>query len=241
MKQESSSTATALYLLPVPLSEALPAEVMPLHNIEIARTIKHFIVENVRSARRFLKKCDRDIDIDSLRFATLDEHTDPADVPAMLEPMTRGESMAVISEAGCPAVADPGALAVAEAQRRGYRVVPLVGPSSILLALMASGFNGQTWAFAGYLPVESAKRASCLKEMERRIRRDRQTQIFIETPYRNNRMISDLCRQLSPDMLLCVASDITGEHESIVTRRLSCWKTSAYDYDKRPTIFLLYS
>ncbi len=186
-----------LYLLPVPLSDVAPEVVMPSVNIDIARQVKHFIVENIRSARRFLKRCDRSIDIDTLTFAELNEHTDPREVAAMLEPMKRGMDMAVISEAGCPAVADPGALAVAEAQRRGYRVRPLIGPSSILLSLMASGFNGQTWAFAGYLPHDTDSRGRALKEMQRRIERERQTQIFIETPYRNNKLIAELCQRLS--------------------------------------------
>lgn len=241
--QESNKTKAigALYLLPVPLSDIAPTEVMPQRNIEVARSVRHFIVENLRSARRFLKKCDRNIDIDSLTFVELNEHTDPADVPAMLLPLHNGEDIAVISEAGCPAVADPGALAVAEAQRLGARVIPLIGPSSILLALMASGFNGQTWAFCGYLPVEASARSARLKEMERRISKERQTQIFIETPYRNNRLIAELCRTLPQSMLLCVASDITGPRESITTMPLSRWSRHKYDYDKIPTIFLLYS
>ena len=230
-----------LYLLPVPLSDVAPEVVMPSVNIDIARQVKHFIVENIRSARRFLKRCDRSIDIDTLTFAELNEHTDPREVAAMLEPMKRGMDMAVISEAGCPAVADPGALAVAEAQRRGYRVRPLIGPSSILLSLMASGFNGQTWAFAGYLPHDTDSRGRALKEMQRRIERERQTQIFIETPYRNNKLIPELCQRLPGHMLLCVASDVTGPKESILTRPLSAWAKANYNYDKIPTIFLLYS
>lgn len=236
-----SAEAPVLYLLPVPLSDVAPEIVMPAANIEIARTVKHFIVENVRSARRFLKRCDRAIDIDSLTFSELNEHTDPRDVALMLAPMAAGNDMAVISEAGCPAVADPGALAVAEAHRRGWRVKPLVGPSSILLALMASGFNGQTWAFAGYLPHDAGRRARALREMQRRIENERQTQIFIETPYRNNSLIAELCQRLPRTMLLCVASDVTGPRESIVTREIGRWAKATYDYDKTPTIFLLYS
>lgn len=236
-----SAEAPVLYLLPVPLSDVAPEIVMPDANIEIARTVKHFIVENVRSARRFLKRCDRAIDIDSLTFSELNEHTDPRDVALMLAPMAAGNDMAVISEAGCPAVADPGALAVAEAHRRGWRVKPLVGPSSILLALMASGFNGQTWAFAGYLPHDAGRRARALREMQRRIENERQTQIFIETPYRNNSLIAELCQRLPRTMLLCVASDVTGPRESIVTREIGRWAKATYDYDKTPTIFLLYS
>lgn len=229
-----------LYLLPVPLSDVAPDSVMPMRNLLVAAEVKHFIVENVRSARRFLKRCSRDIDIDSLTFSVLDEHTDPRAVAAMLEPMERGCDMAVVSEAGCPAVADPGALTVAEAQRRGYTVVPLVGPSSILLSLMGSGFNGQTWAFAGYLPYDNDARGQALKEMLRRIDRERQTQIFIETPYRNNRLIAELCRRMPPSVLLCVASDVTGPKESIVIRSLGQWAKAKYDYDKIPTIFLMY-
>ena len=227
---DKASEAT-LYLLPVPLSDVAPAEVMPACNIEVACRVRHFIVENVRSARRFLKRCSPAVDIDNLTFSVLDEHTDPRTVAAMLEPMERGEDMAVVSEAGC----------LAEAQRRGYRVMPLVGPSSILLALMASGFNGQTWAFAGYLPYDNDARGRALKEMQRRIERERQTQIFIETPYRNNKLVAELCRRLPPSMLLCVASDITGPRQSIITRPLKAWATARYDYDKIPTIFLLYS
>lgn len=231
----------ALYLFPVPLDNNAPLErSLPTYNTEILREIKHFIVENVRSARRFLKKCDRSIDIDSLEFTVLDEHTAPADVPPMLRPLEEGHSMGVISEAGCPAVADPGADVVAVAQSRGLRVVPLVGPSSILMALMASGFNGQSFAFNGYLPIHQPQRGAKLKEMERRILRERQTQIFIETPYRNNRLIAELVSALPPSMKLCVASGITGEAERIVTLPLSRWGKEKYDFDKIPTIFLLF-
>ncbi len=232
----------ALYLIPVPLSpEASIGGSLPAENVEILRKLSHFIVENVRSARRFLKKCCREIDIDSLTFTVLDEHTDLAEVPAMLEPLERGESIGVISEAGCPAVADPGADAVAEAQRRGFRVVPLVGPSSILMSLMASGFNGQSFAFNGYLPIDPKARAEKLRSMERRIRQERQTQIFIETPYRNNRLIDELCRTLPGQMLLSVSFDLTGSRESARTMPLGKWAKTAYDYSKTPAIFLLFS
>ncbi len=159
----------------------------------------------------------------------------------MLDPMEKGYDMGVISEAGCPAIADPGADVVAVAQRKGYEVVPLVGPSSIVMSLMASGFNGQSFAFNGYLPIDRSARVARLKELERRIVRERQTQIFIETPYRNNRLIAELCGSLPGSMLLCVASDITGASQSIVTLPLSQWSRRKYDYDKIPTIFLLFS
>lgn len=230
-----------LYLFPVPLSDNPVTEVLPAHNIELIKTVKYFIVENLRSARRFLKQCDRSIDIDSLTFFTLNEHTDPSELTPMLAPMEAGNDVGVISEAGCPAVADPGADIVAIAQQRGYTVVPLVGPSSILMGVMASGFNGQSFAFNGYLPIDQGARTSRLKELERRIIKERQTQIFIETPYRNNRLIAELCRSLPGNMRLCVASDITGAKQSIVTLPLSKWAKRQYNYDKVPTIFLLYS
>jgi len=230
-----------LYLFPVPLSDNRVTEVLPAHNIELIKTVKYFIVENLRSARRFLKQCDRSIDIDSLTFFTLNEHTDASELTPMLAPMEAGNDVGVISEAGCPAVADPGADIVAIAQQRGYTVVPLVGPSSILMGVMASGFNGQSFAFNGYLPIDQVARTARLKELERRIIKERQTQIFIETPYRNNRLIAELCRSLPGNMRLCVASDITGAKQSIVTLPLSKWAKRQYNYDKVPTIFLLYS
>lgn len=231
----------ALYLFPVPLDNDAPVgRSLPSWNVEPLREIRHFVVENVRSARRFLKKCDRTIDIDLIEFTVLDEHTAPEDVPAMLRPLEEGKPMGVISEAGCPAVADPGADLVAVAQRRGLKVVPLVGPSSILLALMGSGFNGQSFAFNGYLPIHQPQRGAKLKEMERRIVKERQTQIFIETPYRNNRLIAELASTLPGDRLLCVALDLTGEKERIVTLPLSRWSKEKLDFDKIPAIFLLF-
>ena len=158
----------------------------------------------------------------------------------MLQPMAEGHDMGVISEAGCPAIADPGADVVAIAQSRGYEVVPLVGPSSIVMSMMASGFNGQSFAFNGYLPIDADARSAKFKEMERRIRREHQTQIFIETPYRNNKLVAAIIRSMPADIKLCVASDITGPGQSIVTLPLSAWKSRKYDYDKVPTIFLLY-
>ena len=228
-----------LYLMPVPLSDGDLHEVIPERNIEIACSIRYFIVENLRTARRWLKRMARDIDIDAATFYVLDEHTRPEDVEAMLNPLAEGHDMAVMSEAGCPAVADPGADAVAVAQRRGYKVVPLVGPSSILMALMASGFNGQSFTFAGYLPIDPVKRKKCLRDMEHRVRHEHHTQIFIETPYRNNRLIEQLCQTLPGDLRLCVASDVTGPGENIITRPLRLWSRTKYDYAKVPTIFLL--
>lgn len=222
------------------MSDTAPQQVLPAGNIEIARRLKFFIVENLRTARRFLKACDRDIDIDGLTFFELNRHTSPEEVAGMLNPAAEGHDIGIISEAGCPAIADPGADVVAIAQRKGYEVRPLVGPSSIILSLMASGFNGQSFAFLGYLPIDASQRAAAMHTMERRIKSESQTQIFIETPYRNNKLIAELARTLPGQMMLCVASDITGSKEKIITRPLSWWAKANYNYDKTPTIFLLY-
>ncbi len=234
------SDKPTLYLLPSTMSDAPVADVLPQRNVEIARSLRYFIVENERTARRFLKRCDRSIDIDALTFFTLNTHTAAEEIPAMLAPMADGNDMGVISEAGCPAVADPGADVVAIAQQRGYTVCPLVGPSSILMSLMGSGFNGQSFAFAGYLPIEAGARTAALREMERRITRENQTQIFIETPYRNDRLVAELIKTLRPDLKLCIAADITGPTQSIVTQTLRRWSASMPRIDKRPCIFLLY-
>lgn len=231
-----------IYLFPSTMGEATPpSDVLPARNIELLRRVRYFVVEELRTARRFLKACDRSIVIDELHFEVLNEHTPPEAVDSLLAPALDGHDIGVISEAGCPAVADPGADLVAVAQRKGLEVIPLVGPSSILLALMASGFNGQTFAFSGYLPYDEKARAAKFKEMERRIVHERQTQIFIETPYRNTRLIAELTRHFGSGMLLCVATDITGPRQSIITRPLSWWKTHAPEIDKIPSIFLLFN
>lgn len=238
-QQKENQPQPTLYLFPVPLSEGAVDKVLPRLNIELLHQVKYFVVENLRSARRFLKSVDRSIDIDSLRFTELSEHTPSSEVAAMLAPMEAGHDIGVISEAGCPAVADPGADLVAAAQQRGMRVCPLVGPSSILMAVMGAGFNGQSFAFNGYLPVEAGARAARLRELVRRVTREGQTQVFIETPYRNNRLVEELSRTLPPQIRLCVASDITGPRQSIVTLPAAQWRTRKYDYNKIPTIFLI--
>lgn len=231
----------SLYLIPVNISDAPLESVLPTGNIEILRKIRHFIVENTRTARRFIKRCDKTIDIDSLTFHELNRHTDLADVSSWLAPLRQGESMGVMSEAGCPAVADPGALPVEIAQREGFKVIPLVGPSSILMALMASGFNGQGFAFNGYLPIDDRNKLKAIRELENESQSKNRTEIFIETPYRNNRMLSFLSENLRPDTRLCVACDITDpDRESIVTLPASKWKNHKENYDKRPAIFLIY-
>ncbi len=228
----------ALYLFPVPLADTPPADVLPAANIELLKGVRHFVVENIRSARRFLRAASKDIIIDNLDLRELNEHTRPEDVADLLNPLIEGHPIGIISEAGCPAVADPGADLVAIAQRRGLPVVPLVGPSSILLSLMASGFNGQTFTFRGYLPIDAKARASALRDIEHHAR-DGHTQIFIETPYRNNKLIDELSRTMPAQLRLCVASDITGPRQSIITRPMRDWTKASYDYSKIPTIFLI--
>lgn len=230
--------AGTLYLIPVPLSDGTAGHVLPAYNVEIVRGIRHFVVENLRSARRFLRVVIPDFPIDECTFVELSEHTPVERVDAMLTPCRRGCDLGVISEAGCPAVADPGAAIVAAAQQADIPVIPLVGPSSILMSLMASGFNGQNFAFQGYLPVDEGKRTARLKELERAAAHG-QTQIFIETPYRNNRLLQRMAAVLSPSTLICVAADITGPRQSILTRPASVWRTAVYDYNKVPTIFLI--
>ena len=231
---------TALYLLPVTLGDTELNTVLPAYNIEIIQGIKHFIVEDVRSARRFLKKVDREFDIDSLSFYPLNKHTSPEDISGYLEPLLAGQSMGVISEAGCPAVADPGADVVAIAQRKNLKVVPLVGPSSIILSVMGSGFNGQSFAFHGYLPIEPGERVKRIKQLEQRIYSENQTQLFIETPYRNHKMVDDLLQNCRPQTKLCIAANLTCEGEYIKTRAISEWKGKVPDLSKIPCIFLLY-
>ena len=231
----------ALYLLPVTLGDTSISSVLPAYNKEVILQIKHFIVEDIRSARRFLKKVDKDIDIDTLTFYPLNKHTSAEAISGYLNPLQEGFSMGVISEAGCPAVADPGADVVAIAQRRNLKVVPLVGPSSIILSVMASGFNGQSFAFNGYLPIEAGERAKKIKMLEQRIYNEHQTQLFIETPYRNNKMVEEILHQCRPQTKLCIAANITCEGEFIRTRTIGEWKqVKVPDLSKIPCIFLLY-
>ncbi len=231
---------TALYLLPVPLGDTPVADVLPARNKEIILGIRHFIVEDVRSARRFLKKVDRRIDIDALAFYPLNKHTSPEAVSGYLRPLEAGQSMGIISEAGCPAVADPGADVVALAQRKNLKVVPLVGPSSIILSVMGSGFNGQSFAFHGYLPIDPGERAKRLRLLEQRAYAEDQTQLFIETPYRNNKLLEDILRNCRPQTRLCIAASLTCEGESIRTKTVKEWQRQPADLSKIPCIFLIY-
>lgn len=231
---------TALYLIPSLLGDTPVENVIPSYNHDIIMGIRFFIVEDVRTARRFLKKVDRSIDIGSLTFRTLNVNTKPEEIADLLKPLESGCPMGVISEAGCPAVADPGADVVAIAQRKGMKVVPLVGPSSIILSVMASGFNGQSFAFNGYLPIEQADRIKRLKQLEQRAYSEKQTQIFIETPYRNNRMLQDILSVCRPETRVCIASNLTCPDESAVTRTVQEWRKLNPALPKNPCIFLIY-
>lgn len=214
-----------LYLIPVTLGETPIQQVLPSYNHDVIVEIRHFIVENVRSARRFLKKVEPAIDIDSLTFYELNQHTDRQHIGEYLDPLSKQHlPMGIISEAGCPAVADPGADVVDIAQRKGLKVVPLVGPSSMIMSVMASGLNGQSFAFLGYLPIEDDKRQQRLKQLEARAWNEGQTQLFIETPYRNLRMMQTLLQVLRPQTRLCLASNITCPDELIKTRSVAEWR-----------------
>ena len=229
-----------LYLIPTSLGETEFDEILPAYNAEIVSALKYFIVEDVRTARRFLKKVNREINIDELTFFELNQHTKLEEISSFLLPLKTGNDMGIISEAGCPAIADPGADVVALAQQQSIKVFPLVGPSSILLSLMASGFNGQSFAFLGYLPVQQSDRIKELKRLENRVYSEHQTQIFIETPYRNMKMLDDILSTCQPNTKLCIAADITLETEFIKTKPVSAWKLQKPDLNKRPCIFLLY-
>ncbi|BAK78011.1 uroporphyrin-III C/tetrapyrrole (corrin/porphyrin) methyltransferase [Pseudogulbenkiania sp. NH8B] len=232
--------AGTLFLIPTPLGdEATPWLPEP----ERARMIHltHFVVEAEKTARKHLKALGVTTPIRELTLSTLNEHTKPAEVAALLQPLAEGLDLGLVSEAGCPAVADPGAQLVALAHEKGYRVEPLIGPSSILLALMASGANGQCFAFHGYLPVDAAERAKVVKELEQRSRQRNETQIFIETPYRNNALLQQLRETLSPATRLCVAADLTLPSQTIVSRRVKDWPKEAPDFHKRPALFVVHA
>lgn len=230
----------ALYLIPVTLGDTPVSQVIPSYNHDVVMQIRHFVVEDIRSARRFLRKMDASFPIDDSCFYEMGKHADERLFTSYLKPLSEGLPVGVISEAGCPAVADPGANVVAIAQRKGYRVIPLVGPSSMILAVMGSGLNGQSFAFNGYLPVEDADRAKKLKALETRAHNEHQTQLFIETPYRNRKMFDTLLRTLRPQTRLCVAAGITTSDEYIHTHTIQEWKkVQLPDLSKIPAIFLI--
>ena len=232
----------ALYLIPVTLGETEYQKVLPEYNKKILRGIKNFIVENRRSAIRFLKLADSSIDIDSLEFLELNEHSDLARISNYLDPLLKKKlPMGIISEAGCPAVADPGAAVVEMAQKKNLKVVPLSGPSSMIMAVMASGVKGQSFAFNGYLPVKPNERAAKIRQLENRAWNEKQTQLFIEAPYRNLKMLESILNSCRNETLVCVAAGLTTEQEFIKTLSVAEWKKSNEPpINKLPAIFLIY-
>jgi len=229
---------STLYAIPAALGGPA-AEALPLAAIEVVRGLRDFVAENPKTARAFLAALKMPCPIAQLSIERLDEHTSVAAVPPLLAPLRAGRPLGLLSEAGCPAIADPGAALVEAAQREGFRVVPLIGPSSITLALMASGLEGQRFAFCGYLPRDSAERTRRIRDIEQRSRRESETQIFIETPYRNDALIAALLEACSPTTKLCLASDLTLQTERIATREISAWRAAAPKVGKKPTVFLL--
>ncbi len=228
-----------LYMIPTTLGENEPMQVLPQTVKETIENLDIFIVENEKTVRKFIKRISPEKKQSELILLPLNKHTDSSIHKQYIQPLLEGKNIGVISEAGCPGIADPGAAIVELAHKSNIRVLPLVGPSSILLALMASGMNGQSFAFNGYLPIDKNEKKNALKMFERLSFEKSQSQIFIETPYRNNQLLQDIIQTLNANTLLCIACDITLESETIQTKPLSAWKRSTIDLHKRPCIFII--
>ena len=237
--QNINASDGKLYMIPTTLGENEPLEVLPISIKRIIEEIDHYIVENEKTARRFIKKISPRKSQPNLNIALLNKFTDPKVLPSFLDPCFEGEDVGVLSEAGCPGIADPGAEIVRIAHQKGISVVPLVGPSSIILALMASGLNGQNFAFNGYLPIENSERKKAIKRFERISRENNQSQLFIETPYRNNSLFEEFVKTLSKDTWLCIATDLTLPTEFIATKLTGNWIAESIELHKRPTIFII--
>lgn len=228
-----------LYLIPTGLGDNAPLEVLPISVKKIIEHIDTYIVENEKAARKFIKTISSGKSQASLNLFSLNKFTDPLEIPSFLEECLAGNSIGLLSDAGCPGVADPGAEVVKIAHQKHIQVIPLVGPSSILLAMMSSGMNGQNFAFNGYLPIDKADRKSKLKQLEKRSFDEQQSQLFIETPYRNNSILEDLSTVLHPETRICVACDLTLPSEYIKTQTAKDWKLSKMDFHKRPALFII--
>lgn len=230
-----------LILFPVPIGAEEMDYSLPTHNLQLLATCHTFIVEELRTARRFLKRAGYPFPIDDTVFFELNEHTSHEAIGNYLDSIERGENIGLLSEAGLPCVADPGAMITRVAQRRGIEIIPLIGPSSLMLALMASGFNGQSFAFNGYLPVDKSKRAAAIRHLEERLHREHQTQLFIEAPYRNNQMLEALSSVLQPQTMICVACDLTLSSQYIRSLTAARWQKerTKVDLHKRNTVFLI--
>ena len=234
------ATSGTIYLIPTVLAEDTAAAVIPAQVAQCIAGLEYFIVENARTARRYIKTMAPDKVIETLQIVVIDKNSTEIEVKRALEPVLKGSSAGIISEAGCPGVADPGAEVVKLAHRQGIKVVPLVGPSAILMALMGSGFNGQSFAFQGYLPIEKKDRIQAIRQLEKDMLQRDQTQIFMETPYRNNQLLPDLLAQLNPTTRLCIAANISGANEFIKTDTIANWKGKLPDIHKQPAVFLIY-
>lgn len=231
-----------LYLIPVPLANHAEKASFTLLHHDVINRITEYVVENEKTARRFLKAAGLETPQSQLIIHDYGKHNrEKIDYEQIFKQVKQGKDLGLMSEAGCPGVADPGAEIVAEAHRRGIQVIPLVGPSSILLALMASGFSGQQFAFQGYLPIDKAARTKKIKELESISSREKSTQIFIETPFRNNQMLSELIRICKPSTRLCVACHVTASDEQIISTTIAEWRQMQVDFHKKPAIFLLYA
>jgi len=227
-----------LFLIPSVIAANTQDVVVPPQVRMRLPEIRHFLAEDVRTARRYLGSMKIYETIEALSFSVLDKDTHEADLPELFEPALQGDNLGVLSESGCPGIADPGAIAVRFAHQNGIKVIPLVGPSSIVLSLMASGLNGQHFAFHGYLPIQRADSAKAIREFEKQSRQKNQTQIFIETPYRNDTIFSNLLKNLMPETQLCLALDVTGENEFIMTKPVKDWRQEPIELPKRPAVFL---
>lgn len=236
----TTSSFGKLYLIPTTMGDCDPMDVLPQTIKRSIDFIDHYIVENEKTARKSIKIVQPEKKQSELVLFTLNKHTENKEHLAMIQPLLEGKNMGLMSEAGCPGVADPGAVIVKIAHDKGIQVIPLVGPSSILLALMASGMNGQSFTFNGYLPIEKEEKKSALKFLEKLSFDKNQSQIFIETPYRNNKLLEDLIQILHPETHLCVATDITLPTEYIKTKKIAVWKKEKVDLHKRPTIFIVH-
>jgi len=230
-----------VFLIPIVISEDTQQDVLPS---QIAATIKEcdfFLVENIRTARRFISSLKLGIEIEALQFEILDKKTTHEDCFDLVQPTLEGKNIGIMSESGCPGIADPGAKLVHMAHQLGVQVTPLVGPSSILMALMASGFNGQSFTFHGYLPIDKRERSNTLKKLEKESNELDRTQIFMDTPYRNEQLLNDMIKTLRPDTWLCIAKDITGKSEFIKAQPINKWKKQKVNLHKVPTMFLIYA
>jgi 16S rRNA (cytidine1402-2'-O)-methyltransferase len=230
----------SLYLIPSMLGESPIIRIIPPFNTQVISRLKYFIVEEIKTARRFLKKVYPEIDFETISFLVNNEHSSGKNLSSLIDPLLNGEDMGLLSEAGMPCIADPGAEIVSLAHQHHVKIIPLTGPSSLLLSLMASGFNGQNFAFHGYLPIDKSERIKKIRELEKSVYSNDQTQIFIEAPYRNSQLFQSITEVCSDNTLLCIATDLTMESETIKVQTIRNWKGKNPGIHKKPTIFLLY-